>query len=86
MGASELFPELACKATLDLAVLQDYAPLKSLMISTGTLSKVLVAIKSKTGDGSSTSLNKAVDEFKKAAKKLEDYGVGIVFEFIVYSL
>ena len=82
MSSSHLFSELECHEVADLLKLQDFSTLRSLLASISSLSKVLVALKSKSSDGNLTVLHGAINQFTNAVGCLEDR---IYTEFIVCS-
>ena len=73
MENSQLFAELKCPATQELVKLQDYATLKSVIVASSALSKVLVAIKSKHSDGTSAALHAALEKFNAIVKHFKDW-------------
>lgn len=75
MASTQLFSDLTCEVVKDLLKLQDFASFRSLISGVTSLSKVLVAIKSKHSDGTSASLKTAVDEFSKAVDHVKDIRV-----------
>ena len=73
MLETQLFSELTCESTQQLAKLQDYKPLKTLIGSSSSLTKVLVSIKSKDAGGTSASLHTSLDKFASSVNKFKDY-------------
>ncbi len=77
MASENLFSEVLCKGVGDMFKYQDFNPMKTFTNSIANLSKVLVGIKSKNSEGTSSALNTALDKFDGAVNQFRDTGTNI---------